>query len=390
LSIAATSEKPASKTLTQGSEFSLREEIVALVELSAKTPNKARNFEQGLKASSLNYAEQYLILLIKARIKQNEKLHEEVISLIEEAKLLREHIAETQLNLPIFSNAYLVLANSYVAIKDYDNAYQNKKAFVDDYNDYNDAKRESTIEKLTEKYEVANKKEANELLTNQNKLKELQINDVQKQQQNQQKKFLLIFCTMLLFILLFLRQLKVRKKLLVLVQTDSLTGLLNRSALFEKGHKLTRSSTQQQLELSLLLFDVDHFKLINDKLGHNVGDLVLAKISELVNETMRSRDVFARLGGEEFVAIMPSTDHDQAKAIAVRVIEKIAQYDFSQLGVNTDITLSIGVANLKDTNAEFDDLLHAADLAMYQAKSQGRNQMVSYESIAKDQERRQL
>ena len=71
------------------------------------------------------------------------------------------------------------------------------------------------------------------------------------------------------------------------------------------------------------------------------------------------------------------------------MLEKIDQYNFSELGLNRNITLSIGVANIKDTNAEFDDILHAADLAMYQAKAQGRNQMVSYESIAKDQERRQ-
>ena len=235
-----------------------------------------------------------------------------------------------------------------------------------------------------------NKIEANKLLANQNKLKELRIGDVHKQQQDQQKTFLLIFCTILLFVLLFLRQLKVRRKLILLAKTDSLTGLLNRAALFNQGQKLVKIAREQQLELSVLLFDIDYFKLINDEFGHPVGDLVLEKIALLVNETMRSRDIFARLGGEEFVAMLPSTDIDQAKAIAVRVMEKIVQYNFSDLGVNSNITLSIGVANIKDTNAEFDDILHAADLAMYQAKAQGRNQMVSYESIAKDQERRQL
>jgi len=328
--------------------------------------------------------------LIKSKIKQHDQQHKDVITLIEEAKLLRKHIAEKQLELPVFSNAYFVLANSYAAIKDYDNAYQNKKAFVDDYNDYSDATRENTFDELTKKYEVAHKTAANKLLDNQNKLKELRIDDVHKQQQDQQKKFILIFCTILLFVLLFLRQLKVRKKLILLAQTDSLTGLLNRSALFNQGQKLVQTSREQQLDLSVLLFDIDHFKLINDEFGHPVGDLVLEKIAQLVNETMRSRDIFARLGGEEFVAMLPSTDIDQAKAIAVRVMEKIAQYNFSEQGVNSNITLSIGVANIKDTNAEFDDILHAADLAMYQAKAQGRNQMVSYESIAKDQERRQL
>ena len=391
LPLAASNAKKESKVLTQVSEFTLSKDIVALVELSTNTPNKASNLLQkiAVDTSRFNDAEQYLILLVKAKIKQHEQQHKAVISLIEEAKLLRKNIAEKQLNSPLFSNAYLVLATSYAAIKDYDNAYQNKKAFVDDYNDHNDAKHENTVDELTEKYEVVHKIEANKLLDNQNKLKALRIGAVQKQQQDQQKTFVLIFGTILLFVLLFLRQLKVRKKLIILAQTDSLTGLLNRAALFNQGQKLVQIASEQQLELSVFLFDIDYFKLINDQFGHPIGDLVLEKIALLVNETMRSRDVFARLGGEEFVAILPSTNIAQAKAIAVRVLEKIDQYNFSELGLNRNITLSIGVANIKDTNAEFDDILHAADLAMYQAKAQGRNQMVSYESIAKDQERRQ-
>ena len=392
LSMAAENDNDKNEILTKVSEFTLRGDIVTLAGLSLSAPIKAHVLMEKLTVSdsSFNYAEQYLVLLVKANIKQYEQQHQDVIALVEEAKLLRKYIAQKQLDLPLFSNSYLVLSNSYAEIKDYENAYLNKKSFVDESYDYSDAKRENTVDMLTKKYEVAHKIEANKLLTNQNKLKELRIDDVHKQQQDQQKKFILIFCTILLFVLLFLRQLKVRKKLILLAQTDSLTGLLNRSALFNQGQKLVQTSREQQLDLSVLLFDIDHFKLINDEFGHPVGDLVLEKIAQLVNETMRSRDIFARLGGEEFVAMLPSTDIDQAKAIAVRVMEKIAQYNFSEQGVNSNITLSIGVANIKDTNAEFDDILHAADLAMYQAKAQGRNQMVSYESIAKDQERRQL
>lgn len=176
---------------------------------------------------------------------------------------------------------------------------------------------------------------------------------------------------------------------MLLAETDSLTALLNRAALFKKGQKLVKTAKEEQLELSVLLFDIDNFKLINDDYGHSVGDLVLKKIAQLVSETMRSRDVFARLGGEEFVAILPSSDLSHAKAIAVRVLEKVSHYNFSELGVDRNVTLSLGVANIKDTDTEFDDILHAADLAMYQAKAQGRNQIVSYESIVKDQERRQ-
>lgn len=389
-SVAASVDKEAKNTLTQVNEFTLRSAIITLVELATTAPNKAHNIVEELASdtSIYNYAEQYLIVLAQAKIKQHENQHEMVITLIEQAKPLTEYIAEKQLNLPIFSEAYLVLATSYTALKDYKNAYQNKKSFVDHYNDYSDTKREYAIEKLTDKYEVANKNQENELLANQNKLKALHLNVVKKEQQDLQRKIMLIFSTILLFFLLFLRQFKVRKKLLLLSKTDSLTALLNRTGLFKEGNKLVKKAREEQLELSVLLFDIDFFKLINEDFGHSVGDAVLKKIAELVSETMRSRDVLARLGGEQFVAILPSSDLDHAKAIAVRVLEKIAQYNFNKLGVKRTITLSLGVANIKNTNAAFDDILHAADLAMYQAKAQGRNQVVSYESIVEDQERR--
>ncbi len=390
VSMAASNVKDESQVTAQAQQFKLRKDIVDLAEqakISSDKVNYLLNDTLTLNPS-LNYAEQYLVLLIKAKVKQQTQQHKDVILLIEQAKLLSKYIATEQLILPLFANAYLVLADSYAGIKDYDNAYKNKKVFVDKYNEYREKKRENNIEKLTKNSEVAQKITENKLLANQNKLKELRIADVHAQQEDQQRRFFFIFCTILLFILLLLRKLKVRKKLLVLAKTDSLTGLLNRTELFNQGHKLVQDASEQELDLSVLLLDIDHFKLINDKFGHSIGDLVLEKIAKLVSETMRARDVFSRLGGEEFVSILPNTNLDHAKAIAMRVIEKIAQYNFSELGVDDSITLSIGVANLKDTNPEFDDILHAADLAMYRAKAQGRNQMVSYEAIVSDQERR--
>lgn len=387
---AETNDKEERQTLTQVSELSVRPDIVTLTELATQNPNQARYLINNLPTdrTMFNYAEQYLLLLAQAKIKQYEQQHNAVISLIEKAKLLTKYIVKKQLDLPLFSDAYLVQATSYAALKDYKNAYENKKTFVDDYNDYSDTKRENTIEKLTKKYEVANKNQENELLENQNKLKALHLNAVKQQQQDLQKKIMLIFSTILLFVLLFLRQFKVRKKLILLAKTDSLTTLLNRAALFKAGHVLVKKAKEENLELSVLLFDIDFFKLLNDEFGHSAGDAVLKKIAQLVSETMRSRDVFARLGGGQFAAILPSSDLSHAKAIAVRVLEKIARYNYSELGVKQNVTVSLGVANIKDTEREFDDILHAADLAMHQAKARGRNQIVSYETIVEDQERR--
>lgn len=377
--------------LEQAIEYSINTKILTLLALSTEKPIKADTLltETLLEIEPLNVGEQYLVFLSKANIAQYNKQHQQVITLLEQAELLQDKITTKQLTSPLFANLYQVLATSLAATKNYEEAYEVKKLFVDDYNDYSDAQRDSIVKQLTEKHEIKYKIEINDLLDNQNELKAIRLDDVEKQQAIQQRNFILILCTILVFILFFLRQLKVRKKLILLTKIDSLTGLINRTALFVKGEKLVETATKQQLELSVLLFDIDHFKQINNNYGHQVGDLVLAQIAELVNETMRSRDIFARISGEEFIAILPSTDIDKAKAIAVRVVEKIACFDFSQFGVDSNITLSVGVANNSDTNAEFDDLLHAAELAKYQARAQGRNQMVSYSAITNGQERRQ-
>ncbi|MCW8832715.1 MAG: GGDEF domain-containing protein [Colwellia sp.] len=376
--------------LSKVSEHSLRPTILSILDIASQAPEEAKEKLTllNLDISTLNVAEQYLLLLAQAKIKQHELQHAQVVELLEQAKALNEKITKQQLDLPLFADLYHVLAQSLVALNNFEAAYQAKKTYIEKFNDYSDTKRDETIALLTKKYELAHKIEANKLLDNQNKLKILQLGDVQKKQVYQQRNFILIFASILIFILLFLRQFKVRKKLLILSKTDSLTALLNRSALFSIGNKLVKSTIEHDKDLSVLLFDIDYFKQVNDNYGHHVGDLVLVEIANLVNETMRARDVVARLGGEEFVILLPDTDIDKAKAIAVRVIEKVATYSFSHLGIDRPITLSIGVANIQDTASVFDEILHAADLAMYQAKQQGRNQMINYATIAEDQERR--
>ena len=372
-------------TLDQAIEYAIKSKILSLLTLSVEKPNKADNVlaQSSSELINLNIGEQYLVLLSKANIAQYHNQHQQVITLLEQAQLLQDKIVKKQLSSPLFANLYQVLATSLAATKNYEQAYQVKKVFIDDYNDYDDAQRVLIVKELTNKHEITHKIETNQLLDYQNKLKTLRLNDVERKQVIQQRNSILIISTIIVFILLFLRQLNVRRKLILLTKTDRLTGLINRAALFVRGLDLMETSTQQKLELSVLLFDIDDFKLINDNFSHHVGDLVLSKVAQLVSDTMRSRDVFARIGSNEFVAILPSTDIDKAKAIAVRVIEKITQYNFSELGLDNNITISMGVANNHETKAIFDDLLHAADLALYQARAQGQNQMVSYNAIVK-------
>ena len=131
-------------------------------------------------------------------------------------------------------------------------------------------------------------------------------------------------------------------------------------------------------ELSVLMLDIDHFKSVNDSFGHDVGDKVICHVAALASETMRSRDFLARIGGEEFAAILPDANIEQARAIAERIREKVQDNSKGNKNNTIEVTVSIGLASINDMRENFDSLLHAADIAMYQAKANGRNQVCSY------------
>lgn len=348
-----------------------------------------------LSKAPLNAAEQYLLLVVQALVK--EKLHHKrsidisnrsVVELLAQADKLSIHITEQQLVQPNFIQLHLILAEHYENLNKYDLAYLEKESYLEKYHVYRKNKRLAMIASLEESFEVKDKKASNDLLKSRNELKIRRVAKVKNEKATQEYNFTLIISVAVVFVLLFFRQLTVRQKLIQLTLTDSLTGLSNRSALFEKGKKMVSNFTNKPDDLSVLLLDLDFFKKINDNYGNNVGDKVLRIVAKLVQETMRSRDVLSRLGGEEFVALLPYADTHKAKAIAMRINEKIALYDFSNVMSQSKVTVSIGVATMEDNKMNFDDLLHCADLAMYQAKEQGRNTVVCYNKIAVTRERR--
>ena len=128
--------------------------------------------------------------------------------------------------------------------------------------------------------------------------------------------------------------------------------------------------------MSVLILDVDHFKRVNDTYGHDVGDEVLRVLAKVGASTVRHLDVFARFGGEEFVAVLPGTDKSQARAMAERLRLVFEQQDFEhewKAGVSIPFTVSIGVATREQSETDIDVLLKRADIALYRAKSSGRN-----------------
>lgn len=153
--------------------------------------------------------------------------------------------------------------------------------------------------------------------------------------------------------------------------TDPLTGLANRRALDGAFARMLAHATRTAAQFSLVLLDLDHFKLVNDRYGHDRGDEVLAGIAHLLGSTARKSDLPARFGGEEFLVLLPDTDAPGAAAVAEKFRTAMELLSFP--GVQAPVTGSFGVATFPQDGTSMDSLLHGADLALYEAKKAGRN-----------------
>ena len=159
---------------------------------------------------------------------------------------------------------------------------------------------------------------------------------------------------------------------------DSLTGLYNRSY-FEEVLKSEASRCKRyQTEFSIAFFDLDHFKRINDTLGHQAGDMVLKSVAKLIQSEKRTEDIAARFGGEEIILILPGTQKYNAVILAERIRHKIESMNLSFEGQRIQVTASGGIATFPlDTDIET-EMVECADRALYRAKNQGRNQIVLF------------
>ncbi|NWA01263.1 GGDEF domain-containing protein [Pseudomonas gingeri] len=161
-----------------------------------------------------------------------------------------------------------------------------------------------------------------------------------------------------------------------LATTDVLTRSSNRRHFFECAHREFEQARLQDSPLAFLLLDIDDFKLINDTYGHPEGDVVLQRIAETGRSALRSGDLFGRIGGEEFAALLPGCAPDMARQIAERLQREIQRLAFSHDGEQFGITVSQGLTSLTPEDEALDSLFARADGAMYQAKRQGKNQIV--------------
>ena len=168
-----------------------------------------------------------------------------------------------------------------------------------------------------------------------------------------------------------------RSKLERFAITDYLTGIYNIRYFYNRIEEEFSRAARYKLPLSCIMFDIDHFKEINDTYGHRVGDIVLREFARIVKMHTRRSDVFARYGGEEFILLLPQTPEQGAVAEAERLRMFVNEHRFNVIKKKIGITVSIGIAccpHKEITN--YDDLINTADNAMFIAKNRGRDQIV--------------
>jgi two-component system cell cycle response regulator len=159
-----------------------------------------------------------------------------------------------------------------------------------------------------------------------------------------------------------------------LAETDPLTDTFNRRALSQKLVQEMERADRYQTLLTCLMVDIDSFKSINDEHGHLIGDRVLRSLANLLKREVRTVDVLARFGGEEFVLLLPETAHTGARIFAERIIRRVAAHDFGEAGRPVHVTISIGVATYPDAQiTDSESFLKLADANLYKAKADGRN-----------------
>lgn len=169
------------------------------------------------------------------------------------------------------------------------------------------------------------------------------------------------------------------RKLDILSSTDALTGLYNRLQFDKSLAETIAHASRHSTKFALLLIDVDHFKGINDTLGHNVGDLFLKEVARRLSLCLRIDDLIARLGGDEFAIIVRSlTSLEQAEIIACKITE-FAEVPFEVEGHTLPITFSIGIACFPQDGTDRNTVMIKADKAMYRVKQAGRNNYLFFE-----------
>lgn len=169
---------------------------------------------------------------------------------------------------------------------------------------------------------------------------------------------------------------QIERKLEIMATHDVLTGLPNMTLLYDRFQITTALTNRRNKKIALMVLDMDYFKVVNDTLGHNAGDELLKAVAGRLTRVLRKGDTIARMGGDEFVLLLPDIEHTGHASVIAEKILAVIRKPFVIGGHPLEITVSIGISIYSDDNTDIEKLIKNADRAMYNAKESGRNTYV--------------
>lgn len=238
------------------------------------------------------------------------------------------------------------------------------------------ARADQQAQMLRAQFDVDRSNLENARLKAEQTLKDRQVRSLQRVRQWQQTAMALLAVLIGLLALFVIRQLRKARSWKRMASLDPLTGVANRRGVEQFTSAAMREARTRNHPLAVLALDLDRFKQINDSFGHAAGDRVLQHIARACQEALRDGDLLGRIGGEEFLVVLPGNDLDDAAEVAERLRSRIEALTLDDLPAGLRITISIGVAGMTACDSGFADLERRADLALYRAKSSGRNRVV--------------
>lgn len=253
------------------------------------------------------------------------------------------------------------------------------KAYLNDITARNIAFQLAQHQAIQQKNEIALLNNQNELLNNKNELLRAQQSLAISQAENSRLIASLLMAIIALLTFFGYRSWRTQRRLKTLAEYDYLTQVYNRGHFMTLAEETLKLATKAKQTATCIIFDLDKFKKINDKYGHSAGDWALKAAAIATQSCIRENDVFARLGGEEFVILLPGCDTSAACYVAEKCMRAFENIDTQESGHQFKITASFGITTSKISGTDLDTLIADADKALYIAKNSGRNQYRIFE-----------
>ncbi|WP_170309701.1 tetratricopeptide repeat-containing diguanylate cyclase [Litorilituus lipolyticus] len=314
-------------------------------------------------------------LLVKAELELNDEkleLAEQALSKVETTLIG----IEKENALSVYRQLYDLKAKLATFQDDYKTAYNLQSQARDIQSNYSNSEREKIRSKMKIIFDTDQALLKNKLLEQEKQLNDIALENAQNKQWLQNLVIAIISTLTLLLAYFVYRQLKTSQSLQMLANTDSLTGLANRRFAFNQAEKYLAYAKKTKKDFSIIMFDIDFFKQVNDEYGHTAGDVALKELAILACGFVRANDIIGRIGGEEFLIVLPTASSKQAAIIAERIRAATEEQSFTANNTEIKITASFGVSQLTSKEETFSEIFHNADVALYQAKEHGRNKVV--------------